>query len=763
MKKQLHTDCSMFLKRNFILRTVHKLYSRKFYLLAMLLLFLSAFNKPSAQNFIDDDGNEHFVGYDGSYQDFVIPNNPLIVKITFRIKGGDGGKASVSLGETIPFIGFEVIRTCTSNGGEGASLVATFRVGTGPGKIPHGSTVRFIVGNQGENGHDNAHVVTESGTGFDYGGGGGGTAVLYNSPGSSSWILLGVAGGGGGAAEHMIAGVCPFNQAGDGGQSGRDGSNGNDILPGPGFGGPGGINGDNGRVLPPYYAAAGGGRGSSDQFSHIPCLNVSDQSINYVGEGGFGNNNNSQGGYGGSSEGCISLINDWRNGGFGYGGGGAGRGGGGGGGGYSGGGAGALFSRGGGGGSFVLLTSIFSDITNGGNTGSPSSGGARYEVTLNQPPVAFCKNVTIYLSATGTASIVVADVDNGSNDPDGTPLTYSLSKSNFTCADIGNNNVTLTVTDIEGAISTCIAVVTVVDNSIPVITCPANVTVSCAANVPAVNIASVIATDNCPVTVTHVSDVITNQTCANRYILTRTYKATDASGNNVSCQQVITVFDNTPPVISNASTNITSLWPPNHKMIDVIVNYNVSDNCATTTTTLSVTSNEPINGTGDGDTAPDWQIVNNRLVKLRAERAGNGSGRIYTITIKAMDGCNNSSTKVLLVYVNHNNAVTATKTTNTQEVSKTNSIEKDKVEGLEFVATPNPTNNQFSIYLKSNNQQDKMTMQVFDIMGRRVEMRNNLQTGANIIVGDKYKQGVYFIRIMQGNEYKVIKLIKLSD
>lgn len=54
-------------------------------------------------------------------------------------------------------------------------------------------------------------------------------------------------------------------------------------------------------------------------------------------------------------------------------------------------------------------------------------------------------------------------------------------------------------------------------------------------------------------------------------------------------------------------------------------------------------------------------------------------------------------------------------------------------------------------------------MQTFDILGRNIEMRNNLQTGTSIIVGDKYKQGAYFIRIMQGNDYKVMKLVKLSD
>ena len=193
------------------------------------------------------------------------------------------------------------------------------------------------------------------------------------------------------------------------------------------------------------------------------------------------------------------------------------------------------------------------------------------------------------------------------------------------------------------------------------------------------------------------------------------------------------------------------------------MNYNVADNCATATTTLSVTSNEPINGTGDGDASPDWEIVNNHSVKLRAERSGSGNGRIYTITIKAVDGCNNSSTKVVTVVVNQNNSVTANKPANSLEAGKTKLEIIDIVEVIQLVATPNPSSKHFNIHIKSNNTKDRLTMQVFDILGRRVELRNNLQTGTNIRVGDKYKQGAYFIRIMQGNEYKVIKLIKLSD
>ena len=127
---------------------------------------------------------------------------------------------------------------------------------------------------------------------------------------------------------------------------------------------------------------------------------------------------------------------------------------------------------------------------------------------------------------------------------------------------------------------------------------------------------------------------------------------TDGNGGSSSCSATVTVVDDTPPTISGVSASPSSLWPPNHKMVNVTINYSASDNCGATTCVISsVTSNEPVNGTGDGDTAPDWEIVDVQHVRLRAERAGNGNGRIYTITITCTDGSGNSSNQTVTVTV----------------------------------------------------------------------------------------------------------------
>ncbi|MBK8554421.1 MAG: T9SS type A sorting domain-containing protein [Lewinellaceae bacterium] len=129
-----------------------------------------------------------------------------------------------------------------------------------------------------------------------------------------------------------------------------------------------------------------------------------------------------------------------------------------------------------------------------------------------------------------------------------------------TCANRYTITRTYRATDLCGNSATCAQTITVNDQTPPVISCLANVNISCAADVPAPAPNSVTASDLCGggVTVVHVSDVINAQTCANRYTITRTYRATDLCGNSADCVQIITVNDQAPPVISClANVNIS--------------------------------------------------------------------------------------------------------------------------------------------------------------------------------------------------------------
>ncbi|MCI0537666.1 MAG: cadherin-like domain-containing protein, partial [Verrucomicrobiales bacterium] len=121
-----------------------------------------------------------------------------------------------------------------------------------------------------------------------------------------------------------------------------------------------------------------------------------------------------------------------------------------------------------------------------------------------------------------------------------------------------------------------------------------------------------------------------------------TLTVTDSFGATDTCTATVTVVDDTEPLITGLSPSRSALWPPNHHMREVTVNYTSSDNCpGTTCAIIAISSNEPIDGTGDGDTAPDWEIIDANHVKLRAERSGAGSGRVYTITVRCTDGSDN--------------------------------------------------------------------------------------------------------------------------
>jgi probable HAF family extracellular repeat protein len=122
---------------------------------------------------------------------------------------------------------------------------------------------------------------------------------------------------------------------------------------------------------------------------------------------------------------------------------------------------------------------------------------------------------------------------------------------------------------------------------------------------------------------------------------------TDSNGASSQCTGMVTVIDKTPPSITEASTNPSTLWPPNHKMVSVTVNYNATDICGQPACQISgVSSNEPI-------TNSDYAIVDAHHVELSADRLGGGNGRIYTISITCTDTSGNISNQAVKVIVPH--------------------------------------------------------------------------------------------------------------
>jgi len=126
---------------------------------------------------------------------------------------------------------------------------------------------------------------------------------------------------------------------------------------------------------------------------------------------------------------------------------------------------------------------------------------------------------------------------------------------------------------------------------------------------------------------------------------------------------IITVQDTTPPEIILSDEQIV-LWPPNHKYRTI----EIAECCVISVTDIcdadvdiddvvitSVSSDEPENdpGTGDGNTVNDIIIKDSQTVDLRAERQGNGNGRVYTINFEVTDASGNTQTGSCTVWVVH--------------------------------------------------------------------------------------------------------------
>lgn len=112
-------------------------------------------------------------------------------------------------------------------------------------------------------------------------------------------------------------------------------------------------------------------------------------------------------------------------------------------------------------------------------------------------------------------------------------------------------------------------------------------------------------------------------------------------------QALLWDVDTSPPTISGARANPAVLWPPNHKMVNVTVEYAASDESGSVDCALdTVTSNETL-------AASDWMILDAHHVELISERTGAGLGRTYTIPITCVDPSGNTATEPVIVTVPH--------------------------------------------------------------------------------------------------------------
>ena len=71
--------------------------------------------------------------------------------------------------------------------------------------------------------------------------------------------------------------------------------------------------------------------------------------------------------------------------------------------------------------------------------------------------------------------------------------------------------------------------------------------------------------------------------------------------------------------------------------------YSLDDYVADLREIVAVSSDEPLNDIGDGNTEIDWQLNGDLTAELRAERAGPRDGRVYTLSVECTDASGNTS------------------------------------------------------------------------------------------------------------------------
>ncbi|MFK5983462.1 MAG: HYR domain-containing protein, partial [Flavobacteriaceae bacterium] len=208
-------------------------------------------------------------------------------------------------------------------------------------------------------------------------------------------------------------------------------------------------------------------------------------------------------------------------------------------------------------------------------------------VTDNELAMAVCQDITIQLDTNGDATIVAADADGGSTD-NCSVASITIDIETFTCADVGPNDVTLTVTDVNGNVSNCIAVVTVEDVTMPVVVCM-DITVQLDATGTITIIGNDVdngSGDACGIA-SYDLDINTFD-CSNVGQNNVVLMVTDASGNTATCTAVVTVEDVTMPELE--CMDITLELDANGTAIITTVDVlaSIDDACGINTTSVDI-------------------------------------------------------------------------------------------------------------------------------------------------------------------------------
>jgi hypothetical protein len=272
------------------------------------------------------------------------------------------------------------------------------------------------------------------------------------------------------------------------------------------------------------------------------------------------------------------------------------------------------------------------------NAGNVTVGTQRVVVTESpaiNPTITAPADVTVNTGPGATScGTVVSDATLGNASANDNCPGVTISRTGVPAGNnfpVGTTFVTYTATDASGNTASATQHVTVVDNTPPVVTAPAAVTLftgagatSCGVTVSDLDgtLGTGSATDNCP----GVSAVSRSGVPAGNNFpvgnTTLTYSATDAHGNSASATQTVTVIDNTAPVIS-CPANITLEPSCPTGAIATYATPTATDNCAVQSVVRSA-------GPASGSVFP---IGTTTVTHTATDIYGNTSSCSFTVTV----------------------------------------------------------------------------------------------------------------------------------
>ena len=393
------------------------------------------------------------------------------------------------------------------------------------------------------------------------------------------------------------------------------------------------------------------------------------------------------------------------------------------------------------------------------------------ELNVFTPPTVLAKNIEVELNASGTASIIAAQVDSGSISYSG-ELNLTVDQNSFGCSNVGTPvTVTLTGTDAKGYSSSATAQVTVVDHQKPVLTAPADQLFCFAGSTYTLPL--VVASDNCGVaSITYTVSGATERTGSgadasgvfNEGTSTVSFIVTDVHGNVSSSETVVTVN----PLLSSAITDVYAMNSSTDEKNTIYLGYGPSSLTVNATTnggtapyiyawsTGATTPSISVNAEGTYTViitdAKGCQTTSSILIHVQDVRCGNNNDKVMV--------CHNGQTicvasSAVQSHLDHGDKLGSCNTGTISSIPVSPNLEKPAT--FKVMLYPNPVADILNIQVST--LEKGATVRVFNLGGVEVLSHRLTQTLQTISVS-ALQPGTYVVQIINGTQIASEKIIK---